>query len=83
MCSGVSPPAVLHDVPPGSQAILLRMKGSSDFQITVDVTGGRTTSVSGTLSPVPTPTPTRTPLSPVVTTGGLIAFLALVSRKRC
>ncbi|MDI9633982.1 MAG: PEGA domain-containing protein [Methanolinea sp.] len=75
-------PVILHDVPPGSHAVLLRMKGYSDFQIAVDVAGGQTTSVSGTLSLLPTPTPTKTPLSPVVAAGALAAGLFLARWKR-
>jgi len=75
-------PLTIHDVPPGSHVVLLRMSGCTDFQHTVQVTGGQTASVIGRLSPLPTQPPTKSPLPPAVAVLAILAGLALAySRK--
>jgi hypothetical protein len=70
-------PLTIHDVPPGSHVVLLRMSGYTDFQHTVQVTGGQTASVIGGLSPLPTQAPTKSPLPPAMAVLAVLAGLAL------
>ncbi|MBP1928325.1 hypothetical protein J2741_000872 [Methanolinea mesophila] len=51
-------PLTLNDISPGSHAITLRLAGYQDWQGNVQVSAGQTTSVQGTLIPVPTTVPT-------------------------
>jgi hypothetical protein len=51
-------PLTLTDITPGSHAITFRLAGYQDWMGTVQVNGGQTTTMQGTLSPVPTAAPT-------------------------
>ncbi len=47
-------PLTLNDIPPGSHAITFRLAGYQNWQGTVQVNAGQTTTVQGILGPVPT-----------------------------
>jgi hypothetical protein len=51
-------PLTLTDISPGSHAITLQLAGYQNWLGTVQVSGGQTTTVQGTLSPNPTTVPT-------------------------
>ncbi len=51
-------PLTLTDIPPGSHAITLSLAGYQNWLGNVQVSGGQTTSVQGTLIPNPTTVPT-------------------------
>jgi len=53
-------PLTLNDISPGSHAITLSLAGYQNWQGNVQVSGGQTTTVQGTLVPNPTTIPTTT-----------------------
>jgi hypothetical protein len=54
-------PLTLTDIQPGSHTITLRLAGYQNWQGTVQVNGGQTTTVQGILGAVPTTTSTKLP----------------------
>ena len=77
-------PLTLVEIPQGGHTILLRMNGYQDWQSTVNVAGGSSSDVTGTLSPaaVASPQPTAsavvTQLAPIQTRAP-ISLISIIS----
>ncbi len=76
-------PLTLTDIPPGSHTITLRLAGYQNWQGTVQVNGGQTTTVQGILGPVPTTTSTKLPGFGIAVVMASLAILgwAVYSRR--
>ncbi|WP_321505588.1 PEGA domain-containing protein [uncultured Methanoregula sp.] len=86
---GISP-LTLTNIPEGSHTVTLRVNGYQDFAKPVNVVGGSTVDVSGTLSsgspanpttPAPKPTKSATGWIPVVLALGICGVLFLARKK--
>jgi PEGA domain. len=76
-------PLTLNDIPPGSHTITLRLDGYQNWQGTVQVNAGQTTTVQGILGPVPTTTSTKLPgFGTAVVMAALGILGAAVCRRR-
>ncbi len=78
-------PLTLHAISPGSHVVMLTLGGYSDWQSTVQVTAGQTTTVSATFTPTPTPTPSPTTKAgalPLAGLGALGLAAALLLRRK-
>jgi MYXO-CTERM domain-containing protein len=80
-------PLTLQDISPGSHVIMLTLGGYSDWQSTVQVTAGETTTVSATFTPPATETPSPSPTTkagalPLAGLGALGLAAALLLRRK-
>ena len=77
-------PVSLSDIPAGSHAVILRLSGYTDWMGTTQVTAGQSTTLSGTLMPVPVTTTTKAGAGEMAVGIGLISVIAAfeVSRRR-
>ncbi len=78
-------PLTLNNIPPGLHAITLRLAGYQDWQGNVQVSGGQTATVQGTLIPNPTTVPTTKAPGFGILAGmaalGLIGAVLVLKRK--
>ncbi|MBP1928850.1 hypothetical protein J2741_001397 [Methanolinea mesophila] len=78
-------PLTLQGISPGSHVVMLTLGGYADWQSTVQVTAGQTTTVSATFTPTPTPTPSPTTKAGALPFAGLCALglsAALLLRRK-
>ncbi len=74
-------PMTVQNIAPGSHVVLLQLGGYENWQSTVTVNAGKTTSVSATFAEAPTPTPTKAAAFPFVVLSALVLLGVYLKRK--
>ena len=76
-------PMTVQNIAPGSHVVLLQLGGYNNWQSTVTVNAGQTTSVSATFveAPTPTSTPTKAAAFPFVVLSALVLLGVFLKRK--
>lgn len=77
-------PLSLSDIPAGSHVVLLKLPGYTDWTGTTTVIAGQTTTLAGSLTPIPVTTPTKAGTGVVVTGMGILSIVVavLVAQRR-
>ena len=79
--TGLSTPAVLTGIQPGSHSIKLTKEGYLDYQVNVTVEAGKETLLFAPLTPAPTPTFVTTSDTVTVPEGGQTTFQVKLSER--
>jgi len=75
-------PLVVETLVPGSHVVLMKLGGYSDWQSTIQVSGGQVTDVSATLVPGAAPTPKEAGSLPCALMGSFLAMAACAAYRR-
>jgi len=74
-------PLTLQEIPAGSHRVTVRLTGYQDYEASISVNAGATSTVAAGLSPVVPTTPQKSGTLPLMAWGALLVMVLLVIRK--
>jgi len=74
-------PLTLQEIPAGSHRVTVRLTGYQDYEASISVNAGATSTVAAGLSPVVPTTPQKSGTLPLMAWGALLVMVLLFSRK--